>query len=1403
MQKMILGFLVMFSVLFCARDLFAYDSSLVSTNVYLELTVQDSGTIKMTLYALMKVAYVLPPPSGDIEKYLTANINTLPIGAGCLSIPQDNAGVVPIRFSYYQYMKAGSCPVTGKCETEESARARAEAWFAQYKNEQYYASVHVQMKNGDRRTFDIGPASNQEQEEPLLPTEQLRQTSATEFSQSSNSALQQATKPVKSSSKDPIDLATGNMVVKATDMSLPARGPRFEFARTYNSQDNTARVLGYGWRHGYEIALTIQSDNNVVEWDANGSGTLYTKKTDGTYTASAGKDSKLTKNADGSFTITRTSGEKQEFSATGQLTKVTDRNSNSIFLGYDSAGVLSYIEDAAARRITTTVSNGRITQLTDPAGRSVTYAYSSTGDLTSITDAAGNVVAYTYDANHNITEMTNANGHITHFTYDDKDRAVSNYQDGDVNKETLSFDSATQTTLTDALGNKTVYTFNEYGLTTAIKDAQGQTTAISYTADMKKNTVTDAAGNVTTFAYNTNKQLTSVTDATGQATTFTYEPTFGFVSSITDALGNVTTYDYDSAGNPVKVTDALGNETTYTYDAYGNRTASTDPRGNTIACTYDTNGNVLTATDALGKITTFAYDASGNLLTVTDALGRVTTNTYDALGRKLTSTLPDTAVFSLSYDAFGHVTKSIDPLKQNTQYAFDAFERLTSVTDPQSLVVSQTYDAAGHVLTKTDAAGHSVGYTYDALGRVTQKSDALSHTVTYAYDALGRVSSTTDENAATISYAYNAAGDLTSETYPDATSVTFTYDALHRRTGMTDATGTTTYAYDALGRVTSIDGSASADTFTYAYDANGNRVSMIDPDNRTTTYAYDADNRLITMTAADGTVTYAYDAVGNLVSMTYPNGTVTAYTYDNNDRMTKEIVSCRGTACRARGHDGDIYSASLTYDLAGRLTKKTAQDATWIEYTYDASGRLLKETRKSKSGKSSKTLYTQTYSYDAAGNRTGFTRPVTLDQLRDRNDIPRCLRLPIRGCPRGLTAQWVGAYTYDNANRLLSWTKSLQINAKTFTIKTVAYEYDAHGNRTKQTETDADGQSSVTTYTYDPLYQLIAVGSNSGSRSARTSAYTYNGAGQQIKSSDGRHVTQYLYDGSDVTLERGEGGATQASYLRTLGVAGGIGGLVSRTQYRTIEPKPDVKDEIDTDDADAAADLDTPDVIAVKTEYYHADAQGNVIATTNARGRLNGIIRYDAYGRIVGQCGDLGASPYRYSTKPLDKTTGLYNFGARWYDPSIGRWLTPDPAGDIDGMNRYAFVRNSPVNYVDPWGLCAEKESEAYVNFFGHASVTTVIDGRTLTVGFGPDPDLNKMFDVTQLHLWPIYSPGLVQIETPVGVHLMVINNRTKVEKIRTAQEAALKNSNTPAYSVLGIECVTWAYALMSDDSAN
>ena len=127
----------------------------------------------------------------------------------------------------------------------------------------------------------------------------------------------------------------------------------------------------------------------------------------------------------------------------------------------------------------------------------------------------------------------------------------------------------------------------------------------------------------------------------------------------------------------------------------------------------------------------------------------------------------------------------------------------------------------------------------------------------------------------------------------------------------------------------------------------------------------------------------------------------------------------------------------------------------------------------------------------------------------------------------------------------------------------------------------------------------------------------------------------------------------------TLENAGGIGGLLA------------VHDNDESDD------------------YIHLyDANGNVGQVLDwSTGTTVAEYEYDPYGNLLASRGPYAdKNPFRFSTKPFDEETGLYNSGERYYDPRFGRWINGDPAGEAGGLNLYAYVENDVVNYIDPLG---------------------------------------------------------------------------------------------------------------------
>ncbi|MFH1777024.1 MAG: RHS repeat-associated core domain-containing protein [Candidatus Omnitrophota bacterium] len=102
--------------------------------------------------------------------------------------------------------------------------------------------------------------------------------------------------------------------------------------------------------------------------------------------------------------------------------------------------------------------------------------------------------------------------------------------------------------------------------------------------------------------------------------------------------------------------------------------------------------------------------------------------------------------------------------------------------------------------------------------------------------------------------------------------------------------------------------------------------------------------------------------------------------------------------------------------------------------------------------------------------------------------------------------------------------------------------------------------------------------------------------------------------------------------------------------------------------------------------YYHCAHLGNVTQLTDTSGNVVQTYDYDAFGNVVSETGSL-TNEYQYKTKETSPNTGLVYFGARYFDPTIGRFITPDPLDMIDGPNMYLYCGNDPVNLLDEYGL--------------------------------------------------------------------------------------------------------------------
>ncbi len=1026
---------------------------------------------------------------------------------------------------------------------------------------------------------------------------------------------------------EPINVANGNMFTSTTDILISGREIPLELSRTYNSQDDFKGQFGYGWRSNFDIVLTEQADQSVIEIDEKGVYAIYTKNPDGSYSASAGKYSQLTKNPDGTFTILRKHGAKLYFSTQGLLTKIEDRNANAITILRDSAGVISEVTDSSGRKLLFTANAaGKITQVTDPKDRVFKYEYDANGNLVKTIDPLNNETTYQYDNNHNLIKQTDSNNHSLYFEYDTNDRANHSWQDDRNNEVTLVFDPTNKTTTsTDSLGNLTKYVYNDYGLVTKITDSQNNTQLFSWDDNLNKTSSTNQNGNATIFTYDLRGNLLSITDPLNNTTTFIYEPYFDFVASLTDALGNITEYSYDAKGNLIQTKDALNNITTYSYNLLGQLLLAKDANNNITNFTYDTYGNLTQTTDSLNNLTNFTYDIIGNKTKVTDAQGNITSFTYDSLNRLIQITYADNSKVTYTYDPIGNLISSVDQNNNSTSYAYDVVDRLTQVTDAQGKITQYIYDSEGSRTSITDAVGKTTQYFYDSLKRLIKTQDPLNNQTLFSYDPAGNLTLKTDANGNTIYYTYDALSRLVKKQYPNQTEETFSYDSKGNLLTTANSNISYNFTYNPLGQLISAADSNNR-TISYAYDAVGNKTKMTTPEAKAVSYSYDSLNRLASiLDTYNKTTTYSYDSLSRRTKVILPNQTQASYSYDALNNLLSLTNKTQNSQV--------ISSYAYTYDKGGNKLTKTEPDLK-TSYTYDVLYRItqsmpVKIKNNDKEKEQKKDL--EAYTYDSLGNR-----------LTSKKDT----------------------YSYNSLNQLLN-------------TKDYSYEYDKNGNLIKKTETDeTDAKQKASTFTYDYENRLIKVEIQKENK-LKVVSFTYDPFNRRISKTvqkeeiededNGNNdeednddkivprITYYVYDSEDIILEYNQKGKLTSRYTHGPGI--------------------DEPISIEQDN---------------QTYYYHYDGLGSVTALTDKDQKIAESYTYDSFGNLKRQ-GNKAKNRFTYTGREFDKETGLYYYRNRYYSPELGRFLQRDPVGYIAGINLYTYCSNNPVNWVDPFGWDKEK----------------------------------------------------------------------------------------------------------------
>ena len=930
---------------------------------------------------------------------------------------------------------------------------------------------------------------------------------------------------------------------------------------------------------------------------------------------------------------------------------------------------------------------GLIRATTDPEGNVTEYDYYKDGVGKGLVksktlkdgNTVVNTVSYEYNAQLQVSKET------TSFDISKNLYSVKEYEYDKFNNVTVTRDYGTGSTPAttvaeyDLLSRKTA----EYAPNYSADKSHGSLT--TYYPDGNKKSETDAEGNVTSYVYDAYGQVIKKTNPDGTMNLTAYdglqrEKATYFLGSENGTKQILTKTSYEFAGYNFDIYSALdasashsckGLKTTKTtYITENKQVISemlTDIKEHTIyektngetkrTSAYYANGQLARQTDALGNITKYEY---GYLNKVTKTYTpfntksdgsvnySVTENQYDKNGnvtlakQTVQKQDSDTVKYSVTenqYNAQGLLTQvtlsdgTSNGEKNITKYFYNnagiqtkMYTGLNSTNDSDYMTTNYEYDAWGHLVRTTDSTGYNSGAT--------------------TYDLNGNALTVTDANGNVTTNTYDAlnrvltANTICSDTSKNV-SKSYVYDNMGRVRSKTANEVQTSYQYDNLGRVYQELSEKSFKGYFYEGISQYAKEQLVGINHQTmyssTQYEYDAEMRIAQVKESGNlTATYTYDANGNKVSETLANGVVSTYSYNGCNKVTKLVT---------KSGNSDISSYEYSYYLDGSDACKVRNENGTIEttsYDYDGLKRLTRE-----SISNGKTADTYSYEYDDYGNRSkmvanGSEEYETVYDYTVNGKYTALLQKEIK------TVEETSNATISDG-LAISPTDLITSTAADAKTEETAYSYDANGNQITKT---AEGKTE--TNTYDGLNQLI--GFTDGET---TASYKYNADGLRTsKTIDGKTIN-HIWDGNkQIVVDMDDSDWYSAEvYVRGTN-------LLAKFSKQSGNVKTDY-------------------------QYYTQNAHGDVVNLTDSTGAITKSYKYDAFG-VEQNVDDADDNAFRYCGEYYDSESGTIYLRARYYDPTIGRFISRDSVTgentDPLSLNLYTYCHNNPILGVDPSG---------------------------------------------------------------------------------------------------------------------
>nr|WSX77836.1 DUF6531 domain-containing protein [Streptomyces sp. NBC_00899] len=1042
-------------------------------------------------------------------------------------------------------------------------------------------------------------------------------------------AIEQAAKKCLS---DPIDVATGDMILPQTDITLPGTLP-LVLERTHLSSYRVGRFFGPSWASTLDQRLELD-DQGVAFVADDGSILLYPAPEPGTpalpshgprwpleWDGRPGSPLRITKTEAG-HTLHFATVPGTAATSSGPmllpLTEVTDRNGNTYAITYNDVGVPEEIRHSGGYHLTLSSDNGRVTalRLLDPAAPGSatlvrSYGYDDAENVTDVADSTGVPYRFSYDTARRITSWTDRNETSYHYTYDHRGRCTATHGTDGFLSSTFAYDDATRTTtFTNSLGHSSTYTHNTAHRLIAETDPLGHTTTHQWDpANLHVTEVTDPLGHTTRYAYDEDGHLTAAVRPDGTQMQVEYND-LGRPLRIVEPSGAVWTHTYDGNGNALTVTDPLGATTSYANDEAGKLTAVTNPFGHTRTVASDAAGLPVRITDELGHATTVSRDAFGRPVELTDPLGQAIRMAWTPEGKPAWREDADGARETWAWDGEGNLTAHIDQAGHTTRYTYTHFELVATRADPDGRIHSFAYDTELRLTAVTNPQGLTWTYSYDPAGRLAAETDFDGRTLAYAYDAAGRLAARTDPLGRTTSFERDALGQVVRKRAGDRVT-TFAYDPAGRLTAAANPDAEIAYVRDRLGQVTSE--ATAGRVLTHAYDAVGRPVHRTTPSGAVTTYAYNAAGHRILLTAGDHSLDFTHDAIGRETARRIDNALTLSQSWDVAGRLREQHLTAAST--------GVVQGRAYTYRSDGHLTGVHDHAAGSRTFDLDMVGRVTAVHAE---------RWSETYSYDEAGNQTSAAWPAEHPDTEATG-------------PR--------AYAGTRITR----------------AGTTRYEHDAAGRVTLRQKTRLSRKPDTWHYTWDSEDHLTSVVTPDGT----IWRYLYDPLGRRTAkcrmADDGENVLErvdFTWDGSTLIEQT----TTISNGSRPITLTWDHDGLRPLVQTERV--------------------TDTTSQRGIDQRFFAivTDLVGTPTELVNTSGTLTWRACATSWGNTTWPPTATSYTPLRFPGQYHDPETGLHYNLHRHYDPTTGRYTTPDPLGLVPSPNPATYVHN-PHTWTDPLGL--------------------------------------------------------------------------------------------------------------------